>query len=214
MTPLPVLSAKETQLSSHIARGSVCIFKCPESSVEGNNVSSSIRDSARLNCRYTTRSVAGIQSGRMYNKVRNPAFLESSLTNPRSSIHWRIVERRNFLFYCPRTGVGNNKRRHNISNHYPVPKYFQARAKLEQQGQEGKILGAALIVVVSRTDHKCLGHAMDNCRYFTLPSVDISDGMCSHLRLGAINGRVRLRPPINEFDRHTRIQLSMIPPRV
>ena len=34
------------------------------------------------------------------------------------------------LFYCPRTGVANEKKRNNISNRSPIPKYFQARTKL------------------------------------------------------------------------------------
>lgn len=57
------------QPSSLTARGSICVFKCPESNVEGNDLSSSIHDSARLNCRYTTSSTTGIQAACVYNKV-------------------------------------------------------------------------------------------------------------------------------------------------
>ena len=55
--------------SSLTTRGSICVFKCPTSNVEGNDLSSSIHDSARLNCRYATSSTTGIQAACMYSKV-------------------------------------------------------------------------------------------------------------------------------------------------
>ena len=37
---------------------------------------------------------------------------------------------RSALFYCPRTGMANDKKRNDISNRSPIPKYFQTRTKL------------------------------------------------------------------------------------
>jgi hypothetical protein len=85
------------QPSSHNSRSSVCVFKCPQNNVEGNDLSSSIHDSTRLNCRYTTTSTTGIQAACVYNKVRNPTFLESPLTNRIASVHRWIVEQRRSL---------------------------------------------------------------------------------------------------------------------
>jgi hypothetical protein len=81
--------------SSHNARGSICAFKCPESDVDGNKLSSSIHDTARLNCRYTTSSTTGIQVACVYNKVLgNQIFLESSSTDLVPSVHWRVAYQR------------------------------------------------------------------------------------------------------------------------
>ncbi|KAF9652706.1 hypothetical protein BDM02DRAFT_3266073 [Thelephora ganbajun] len=106
--------------SSHTARGSICVFKCPESNVEGNNLSSSIHDSARLNCRYTASNTTGIQAACVYNKYTGQLLNNGGNTKcPESA-----------LFYCPRTGLVNDNKRNSISNRSPVPKYFQARTKL------------------------------------------------------------------------------------
>lgn len=83
--------------SSLNARGSICVFKCPESNVEGNNLSSSIHDSARLNCRYSTGSTTGIQAACVYNKVGNPIPPESFSANLISLVHRRIAEQRRSL---------------------------------------------------------------------------------------------------------------------
>ncbi|KAF9787829.1 hypothetical protein BJ322DRAFT_1045463 [Thelephora terrestris] len=106
--------------SSHNARGSIGVFKCPETNVEGNNLSSSIHDSARLNCRYTTGSTTGIQAACMYNKYTGQLLNYGGGSKCPNSA----------LFYCPRTDISNDKKRNNISNRSPVPKYFQARTKL------------------------------------------------------------------------------------
>jgi len=123
--------------SSLTARGSICVFKCPESNVEGNDLSSSIHDSARLNCRYTTSSTTGSQAACVYNKVGNPAFPESSQLISWPQYTGEILNNGgnskcpgSALFYCPRTGLVNDRKRDNLSNRSPVPKYFQARAKL------------------------------------------------------------------------------------
>ena len=74
------------------ARGSICVFKYPESNVEGNDLSSSIHDSARLDCRYTTSSATGIQAACVYNKVGSPIFPEPSSANLVVTVHRRIIE--------------------------------------------------------------------------------------------------------------------------
>ena len=82
------------QPSSHNSRSSVCVFKCPQNNVEGNDLSSSIHDSTRLNCRYTTTSTTGIRPACVYNKVGIPIFLESPLTNLIALVHRLVVEQR------------------------------------------------------------------------------------------------------------------------
>ena len=80
--------------SSLTARGSICVFECPESNMEGNDLSSSIHDSARLNCRYTTSSTTGIQAACVYNKVEFLTYPEPSSANLVATVHRRIVEQR------------------------------------------------------------------------------------------------------------------------
>ena len=130
--------------SSHKARGSICVFKCPESNAEGNNLSSSIQDPARLNCRYATSSATGFQAACVYNKVGNPIFLDSSRLIPFPQYTGQLLNNggsykcpSSALFYCPRTGMTNDQKRNNISNRSPIPKYFQARTKLGR-GNEAK----------------------------------------------------------------------------
>lgn len=72
-----------------------------------------------------------VQQGGKPNLSRNhrqltsfPQYSGELLTNGGSS---KCPE--SALFYCPRTGMTNDKKRNNI-NRSPIPKYFQARTKL------------------------------------------------------------------------------------